>query len=476
MTQAAQRFPKNGHLNLRPAVAKVMLAVAVSRSTDSHSTMKRESLSKRTHPRVASKPVVVPTVGTGRGTLVDPPQSKARWNHCKATFFAKWAIETATVQPRSQYCPMTTRATMIPNCDNEIYQSLLDVAQLMVARESLVHASCETPQSERSQPMRYVRRHSRVPSSSEVMSQVSVVVHHEDGGGQGFEGGQPADMTTAKGSSSSDPSGSDVSVTADAASDDRAPRGTFWDVAHLRLPGPPPRNKAAKQRRSPQPTIGAVLNDLHPNEASTMQYLSRMCILPDWKLDGYRLVFDTLDKEKRKKIGPVHLCYGLKAICGRELRDVEIDFVAELLDLIPHGKDHANEVTFEQFAMAAALSERIAALEPYTRGHMDPYSIIATKKKAMMMFFVDASDDCTLPLDDLSNLLSAGRVPEEHVQAIVNKLAVSGDSISFLDYLTYLPLFHDLHEDIVENPLERDARSLEANCNAMTAQFGSALQ
>ena len=49
-----------------------------------------------------------------------------------------------------------------------------------------------------------------------------------------------------------------------------------------------------------------------------------------------------------------------------------------------------------------------------------------------------------LDVDAPPGVRVARRVAEQ-VRAIVNKLAANGDSISFLDYLTYLPLFNDFN-------------------------------
>eukprot|EP00037_Helgoeca_nana_P011469 m.102997 g.102997 ORF g.102997 m.102997 type:complete len:821 (-) comp20851_c0_seq1:39-2501(-) len=210
-----------------------------------------------------------------------------------------------------------------------------------------------------------------------------------------------------------------------------------------------------KIRRS-QPRLHVVLEELNPYDASIMDFLSRMCLLPDWKIQAYQTVFDSLDKKKQGGLDPLQLGIGLTAICGHSLTNREIDFVAEMLDLSDPHRDH--NVTFEEFTMAAALSEHVVDLEETVRAKINPAALISKKRKAMLMFFVDAAEDCTMHLDDLQVLLDAGRVDDDQQQTILDRLVVHGDSISFMEYLAYLPLFLDLHDDIVANTFHEERR------------------
>lgn len=188
-----------------------------------------------------------------------------------------------------------------------------------------------------------------------------------------------------------------------------------------------------------------------------------MCLLPDTKIESYGLIFSALDPDGTGALGAAQLCCGLQTVCGHSLRNVEVDFVAEILDLLQFEGPHKSDtVNFQQFALAAALSETILDLDESVRGQISLHELVARKRKAMLLYFVDATEDCKLHLDDLNSLLDAGRVGGIQKKQILNRLEQNGDTITFMEYLAHLPLFLDLHEDIVENTFEGDRRHLHA--------------
>jgi hypothetical protein len=231
---------------------------------------------------------------------------------------------------------------------------------------------------------------------------------------------------------------------------------TAQRLQRLDLPVCPPEGTTRRAMARP-PKLDEVLRDLNPYDSSTMDFLQRVCILPDWKVAAYRMVFDELQQDQRGGLDPLHMCMGLTAICGHDLKDGEVDFAAEMLDL--SGSIKTGGITFEEFVMVAALCENITSLSAHVRAKIDPAALLEKKRMAMLLFFVDAGQDCTMHLDDLVVLLDAGRVSKEQQRPILDRLmAHGGDSITFLEYLAYLPLFLDLHQEIVSNTFNDEHR------------------
>lgn len=57
--------------------------------------------------------------------------------------------------------------------------------------------------------------------------------------------------------------------------------------------------------------------------------------------------------------------------------------------------------------------------------------------------------------DSLAVELQAGGLTAEHVDFVVERLNHEGRGIvEFLDYLTYVPLFVEIHDSIYGNPLD----------------------
>jgi hypothetical protein len=206
------------------------------------------------------------------------------------------------------------------------------------------------------------------------------------------------------------------------------------------------------KRPKPEAKLVSVVKQLYAHEASNCaDFLARMCIVPDWKLKSYHAVFDSLKEGGKSTIGWASLQRGLEAICTQNLRHVEIKYTSEVLDLVFDGP----EVTAEQFSTAAALTERISAVGPELRTKMRAYDGNAAKEKAVQMFLIDAGEDGTVSLEDLGLMFDAGRVPAEQKRAIVKEVRKTGNSVNFLDYLTYLPYFVDVHQKILSNSLRQ---------------------
>lgn len=268
--------------------------------------------------------------------------------------------------------------------------------------------------------------------------------------------------------------GSSVKNLTDQVNDDvsnqRQPAFARSSLSHLshkkkplrRVPKVLPKKPIQRMRkpRAP-PKLREVLTELDPEGASAMDFVERMCILPSTKRQRYRRVFDTLDPKGTGQVGPRAICRGLKTVTAGKITNQETDYVAEVLDLLK-STGGTNLIDFEQFAVAAALSEHMASLDPSVKAGYS-YDLLASKKRLVTrLFFVDATDDCTLALDDLSSLLDAGRVNEEQKAAIFDKLSADKDCITFVEYLAYLPLFLDIHNDIMEHTFAETRRILES--------------
>ena len=156
------------------------------------------------------------------------------------------------------------------------------------------------------------------------------------------------------------------------------------------------------------------------------------------------------------------------------------DYVMGILGLIMDAdkSNRSNLVRFPLFCVLAALSERIVALEATVARCINKLDLTALKTKLMKardMFLVNDSDGKgVITLDALRIELRAGRISEVHENEAIAELEEEGlDELNFMDFLVrvlcfvrcvpesvqvYLPLFIDIHEDILNNPLEMDRK------------------
>ena len=64
-------------------------------------------------------------------------------------------------------------------------------------------------------------------------------------------------------------------------------------------------------------------------------------------------------------------------------------------------------------------------------------------------------------MDALGIMLDAGRVVQADKNVVIDSLAKEGSTeLTFLDFVAYLPLFVNIHDDIRRNTLTQTRRSL----------------
>lgn len=80
-----------------------------------------------------------------------------------------------------------------------------------------------------------------------------------------------------------------------------------------------------------------------------------------------------------------------------------------------------------------------------------------------------AGDDGDIDKDELILELNAGRIVQAEEDTIVNKMLSQTNMIGFLDFLVYIPLFLNINDDILHNPLKVDRRSLIAETSERVA-------
>lgn len=145
-------------------------------------------------------------------------------------------------------------------------------------------------------------------------------------------------------------------------------------------------------------------------------------------------MFKAVDDNNSGTLDHYELPNALKVLNGELISDKEVEYTIRILGLMkeagisslnPETGEH--EITFEQFSVIAALSERVAALDKHTKKQLDALNFDALEKKmlkAKEMFDLNETYDKQgkptgeIPLDQLSIILKAGRIADEHEQEV----------------------------------------------------------
>eukprot|EP00037_Helgoeca_nana_P029209 m.347573 g.347573 ORF g.347573 m.347573 type:complete len:1593 (+) comp27925_c0_seq4:270-5048(+) len=187
---------------------------------------------------------------------------------------------------------------------------------------------------------------------------------------------------------------------------------------------------------------------------SALDYLSQFCILSDAQLAKYHKVFDHVDTDMDGKLSMDELKFGIRTVNSNMISNKEVTYVDAVLDL-----RLVKDVNFRMFSVIAALSERVVGLDRMVRDMVNytDFRAMETKMDACkhMFYLLDETRDGLVPMDNLMYQVRAGRISPEHEKVIIDRFSEDGKLyVDFLDFLTYLLLFLEIHETINENPFD----------------------
>ncbi|XP_064596737.1 uncharacterized protein LOC135463408 [Liolophura sinensis] len=169
----------------------------------------------------------------------------------------------------------------------------------------------------------------------------------------------------------------------------------------------------------------------------------------------YNSLHPTPDTEiNMSEVGPA-----LQMINNNLLTNKEMEYLFHILNL--PGRTRIN---FHLFSVLAALSERVAQLDPLVKKLINKlnYEALDIKMEKCKELFALLHDGEYLPggrasASTLAVELTAGGLTPEHTAYVLSKFDRDGSGvIDFMDFVTYVPLFIEIHQRIVDDPLRLD--------------------
>ena len=187
-----------------------------------------------------------------------------------------------------------------------------------------------------------------------------------------------------------------------------------------------------------------------------LDYLSRFCVLPDDKLHVFRQVFDAIDLDKDETVTMEELNFGVRSVNQSMITSKEAEYVNTVLEV-----RLAPEIDFQCFAVICALSEKVVALDRFVKHKINKMNPEAMELKINgckdMYYMLDEQQDGFVEFEMLMREVRAGQITQEHEDIIIDKFMENGKShVDFLDFLTYIPLFMEIHDTINLSPLDLD--------------------
>jgi Ca2+-binding EF-hand superfamily protein len=227
--------------------------------------------------------------------------------------------------------------------------------------------------------------------------------------------------------------------------------------------------KRHMSERRAKPELKGIEIDPKGAPKTTVDFLALHCILPPHQITRFKQLFEQVDVDSSNTFDKDQLTQALLSM-NTNLTLAEVDHTMRVLELLggtgtcfKNADTGEIEVTFVQFATIAALSEKISSLDAATQKVANDMNFEALERKlqrAKEIFSLhDTKNEGEIPLDQVQIILQSGRIAEEHQQQVMTQLAAQGfDSMSFFDFLAYVPLFVDIHDDIITHTLSSDAR------------------
>ncbi|EGD77251.1 hypothetical protein PTSG_12711 [Salpingoeca rosetta] len=202
--------------------------------------------------------------------------------------------------------------------------------------------------------------------------------------------------------------------------------------------------------------------------SDAIKYAYNYCILDPEHVKYYLKVFKDVDANGDHRLDYKELGRGLRQVNNHLITNREVDYVLRVLDVVNEsmGRQHRENkrrISFRLFSVIAALSERVTKLDSVVRNKINTMDYRALEEKlkhAKHLFYVnDLRKTGTISMEALEIEMQAGNLKSSHRREVMQQIAQEGiEELTFLDYLAYIPLFLDIHDAILDNPLD-DSRN-----------------
>eukprot|EP00056_Hartaetosiga_gracilis_P010099 m.148276 g.148276 ORF g.148276 m.148276 type:complete len:1319 (-) comp13251_c0_seq2:79-4035(-) len=207
-----------------------------------------------------------------------------------------------------------------------------------------------------------------------------------------------------------------------------------------------------------------------------VDYIAKYSAMDKATISYFREIFEKFDTDQDELLNTYQLTNALRVINHNGLSRAELWYIASLLDVIElkkcldEGKDpnrlprnstkfSISDVDFRLFCVIATLSQRISKLTPDAKNHINLIHGKVSQQHlhmACQLFYVnDPEKTGFISLEILDIEMQAGNLHKRHRKRVMEQVRAEGIvELSFMDYLAYIPLFFDIHENIMDNPLE----------------------
>ncbi|OAF66490.1 hypothetical protein A3Q56_05779 [Intoshia linei] len=197
-------------------------------------------------------------------------------------------------------------------------------------------------------------------------------------------------------------------------------------------------------------------NDSIPYENKDIEFVNHYQLVEPNKIYSYARAFVVEDYDMDSLIDGDRVKEAVLSVPSvGEISEKQMNYISSIL-----GFEDTTKLTFRMFAVMVAVAERVTQMDSYCKKLLEISDTVDIQRKMVLyrsLFYCNLeyqTDKNYISSQILKIELIAGGLNYDQQKYVINRLTQNiYNEISFIDYLTYIPLFLSLHDKMCINPL-----------------------
>ncbi|XP_038068901.1 trichohyalin-like [Patiria miniata] len=193
----------------------------------------------------------------------------------------------------------------------------------------------------------------------------------------------------------------------------------------------------------------------------SVDFISHFRLVENYKLDPLGRAFVVEDVDYDCSLNGQEMRAAVEGVPSLStIKPKQLEYVLKVLNIDDH-----TAVSFKMFAVVAGVCERMCNMDSFGKYILDKTDLLDIARKMALyksIFYCNVNSersDNHITAESLRIELMAGGLNREQERYIMSKMNPNEyGEISFFDYIAYIPLFLSMHENIIDNPLDRQAK------------------
>ncbi|XP_033647998.1 uncharacterized protein LOC117307368 [Asterias rubens] len=196
----------------------------------------------------------------------------------------------------------------------------------------------------------------------------------------------------------------------------------------------------------------------HQNSWESIDFLNHYRLVEGYKLDPLGRAFVVEDVDYDCTLTAEEMRSAIEGVPSlSSIKPKQLEYVLRVLNIDEH-----TDITFKMFAVISGVCERMCNMDSFGKYILDKTNLLDIARKMALyknIFYCNVNSERSvnhITSESLQIELIAGGLSPDQERYIMSKMNPDEyGEISFFDYMAYIPLFLSMHENIIDNPLDR---------------------